>query len=359
MAWLNPATWTIVDTLQGQNKSAPTQGGGYTGPQGEKGFSPLTTKLSSYKGATPQPAAQYEAANYSTGGAGNVATTQQNIDLVNSLFGAKKAGLQGQLGTVDAQYGASQARIGNQYQTKFNDLQENLSLGKRNLGESRNTVNEERARSLQDIRDKLQSQSMGYANQLGTMGAGDSSAAGLVNTALSGMASKNRGAVQENASGQLTTIDNQEENLTREYQRNARDLESWKQEQLSNLATQIMQTKQQIQQAIAQADADQASQLAQYDASYTQQAIAALQNLQNTYAAQSAALADRYNNALAPQSIQINPTLQQYAVKPIDEGTLRNLEMPTAVNPEAEAQAILRKKQEEEQANAILNPVIA
>lgn len=358
MGW-NPANWAIVDKLQGQNNKPQ---GGYTGPQGETGARSLTTTLSPYKGSAPQPIAQYEATgstNYSSGSAGNVATTQQNIDLVNSLFGSKVAGLQSQLGTLDAQNQASQARIGNQYQTKLNDLQENLTVGNRNLDMSRNKVNESRARSLQDIRDKLQTQSMGYANQLGTFGAGDSSAAGLINTALSGMASKNRGDVQQNASDQLTTIDTQQADLKREYDRNTRDLEAWKQETLSNLATDILQKKQQIQQAISQADAEKAQQLAQYDASYTQQAIQALQNLQNQYAAAATEMQNRYFNALAPQSISIDPRLGQYDVKPIDAGTLRDIGQVTPVNPEAEAAALLRKRQEEEAANAILNPTIA
>lgn len=282
--------------------------------------------------------------------------TYQNPDLVRALFGAKRSGLQSQVGVLDAEHEASQARIGNQYQTKYNDLSENLAVGKRNLGESRNVVNEQRARSLQDIRDRLSSQSMSYANQLGAMGAGDSSATGLVNSSLAGMASKNRGDVQENASGQLRTIDTQEENLTREYTRNVRDLDTWRQQTLSDLATEIVKTKQQVQQAIAQANAEEAQQLAQYDASYTQQAIAALNNLQNTYAQQANALSERFRNALAPQSIRISPELQQYEVKPIEAGALRSLEMPEAVNPESEALAILRRREEEEQ-NALLNPI--
>lgn len=62
MAWSNPATWTIVDKIQGQNKGNTyardtggggggggggwgTNVGGYTGPGGERGASPLTTTI--------------------------------------------------------------------------------------------------------------------------------------------------------------------------------------------------------------------------------------------------------------------------------------------------------------------------
>ena len=118
-----------------------------------------------------KPLAQYAPSGYAAGSAGATASSTQNIDLVNKLFDAKVSGLQGQLGVLGDQQDASEARIGNQYTTKWNDLQENLALGQRNLGESRNQVNESRARSLQDVRDRLQTQMMGYANQLGAMGA--------------------------------------------------------------------------------------------------------------------------------------------------------------------------------------------
>ena len=43
MAWNNPATWTVVDNIQGQNKPKARGAGQYTGPGGEQGYSPLTT----------------------------------------------------------------------------------------------------------------------------------------------------------------------------------------------------------------------------------------------------------------------------------------------------------------------------
>lgn len=303
-----------------------------------------------------QTTAQYGGGTgYSAGSAGATASSTQNIDLVNKLFDAKVSGLQGQLGVLGSQQDASEARIGNQYTTKWNDLQENLALGQRNLGESRNQVNESRARSLQDVRDRLQTQMMGYANQLGAMGAGDSSAVGQINTGLSAMASKNRGDVQENASNQLNTIDRQQESLVREFERNKRDLDSWRQETLSNLAMEIMQTKQKIKEAIAQADAQRAQQLADYDASYTQKAIEALGKLEALYSSNAKDLSAKYRNALAPQTIKIDPALQRYAVQKIDAGELRDLAMPEQANPEAEAIAIMRKREEDAQ-NALLQP---
>ena len=82
------------------------------------------------------PIAQYAPTGYSAGSAGATTSSTQNIDLVNKLFDAKVSGLQGQLGVLGEQQDASEARIGNQYTTKWNDLQENLALGQRNLGES-------------------------------------------------------------------------------------------------------------------------------------------------------------------------------------------------------------------------------
>jgi hypothetical protein len=308
----------------------------YPSPTANEGGSTLAA-TSTYDPVAAQAAAQKAA--------------EQN--LVNQMFDTKVAGLQSQYDSLAPQEQSAQLGISNQFTTKSNDLSTARAQGDRNLNMSRNQVNEYRARSLKDIRDNLLNQSMSYNNQLGAFGAGDSSAASQIQRALSGLASKNRGNVVSDASNQETQINIKQEDLATAFQQNMRDLNAWRQNSLAELANKFMTQRQQIQQAMSQADVDRAQQLAQYDQSQTQVAIERLANLENMYRTQATQISDFYKNYFAPKDISIAPELQQYQVNPISAGELRNLGSvkPVAENPNT---AAIRKFEEEQQKSSIL-----
>lgn len=283
------------------------------------------------------------------------AAEQRKIDYINAQFNAQKAQYNSQLRALDPQRDAAEGRILNQYTTRSNDLKADYAKGQRNLTTSRNTIVGERERGLDSIRRQLQQQAMSYGNQLGAYGAGDSSAAELINTAIAGGAAKNRGNLLTNTSQQLTSVDTQEKDLEDSFNRNVRDLGVWKQQTLSDIADRFLAQKQKIQVALQTADAQRANQLAQLDENLTNEAIAKLNQLEALYNRQANQLVARYRNALAPSNIKIDEALQDYEVKPISAGQLSAIETPEPVQSEDPLAAILRRREEEELAAGPLN----
>lgn len=298
--------------------------------------------------ANPAQNPQNDQSGAYTGGNGSVSTSQVNKDFVNKGFDSQIAGLQDKLRILDPQRQAGEVQLQNQYQTKFNDLNTSHAQGMRNLNMAEQQVQDSRVRGLDDLRRQAEQMSMGYNNQLGAYGAGDSSASQLLNRAVAGLTNKNRSNVLRNASDQATKIGIQKQDLQTSFDQNKRDLDAWKQNSITDLYNKYADEKAKIQQEMASADAQRYQQLAQYDAAYTQQALDALARIQQQHTQNANDLISRYQNMFAPRELSIAPELQQYTVKPIDAGTLGNISMPGAVNPESDAQMALRKRLDEQ-----------
>lgn len=276
-----------------------------------------------------------------------------DINLINQIYNTQKTGYQTQLGTLGSQQSNANARVMDQYNTRSTDLADNRSRGLRNLTSAQQNVDEQRIRSLGDIRDSLQRQSMSYNNQLGALGAGDSSAAGMINMALSGLASKNRGSVMDNASDQTRAITTKRDDLEVDYGKQVRDLGSWKNNSLTQIAQDYMSKRQAIESAMAQADAAQAQALAAEDASYRQQAIQALQNVENMYRTQADQINSFFTNYTVGNNIGLNANNLDYTVNPIQAGQLRNVGQVQQYGASPATVAAQKKYEEDQQSNIL------
>jgi hypothetical protein len=253
-------------------------------------------------------------------------STGSKVDpnFVNQAYDTKIAGLQSLYDTLNPQQDAASLQVNNQYQNQSNAMQSQQAQGHRNLDMAQNQVDTSKAHSLNDLRNQVATMGMSYNNQLGAYGAGDSSAAGMIQQALSGQASKNRANVMNNAAQQGQAITMQGQDLDTEYHNNIKSLDDWKAASLNDIATKFLQQRQAIQQQMVGANADRYQALAQADASYTQQAIQQLSQLEGVYRQNAQDLVGRYQQMTAP-GMSVNPALQQYAVQPITPGQLSGL----------------------------------
>ena len=248
----------------------------------------------------------------------------QYADFTNKAYDTKIAGLQSVYDTLQPQEDNARLNVNNQWQNQANTLQSQKAIGDRNLNMAADQVEAGKVKSLADLGRQIQSMGMSYNNQLGNYGAGDSSAAQLIQRALSGMASKNRANVMGSASQQQTQIGLQRGDLETEFGNNMKSLEDWKNSSLNDIATKFMQQRQQIQQQMAGANADRAQALAQIDNSYVNMAMQALGNLENQYRSAASELVSKYQNMAAPNA-QISANLQQFAVNPIEAGKIAQM----------------------------------
>lgn len=305
----------------------------------------LNDYFTQYNSLLNQPGPTGTPTNVASGGASGANT---NPDFINQAYNTKIAGLRSVFDTLNPQQDAATLNVNNQYQNQSNSLQGQLAIGQRNLGLAGQQVQDSKAKSLDDLKRQVQTQGMSYQNQLGAYGAGDSSANGLIQQALSGMASRNRGNVLENAGQQQQGIDLQGQDLNTEFQNNLKSLDDWKSSSLNDIATKFLQQKQAIQTQMQSADADRYQALAQADASYTQRAIQQLAQLEGIYKQNATDLVTQYQQIQGPNA-QINPALQQFAVKSITPGQIGQLgQLPgVSTNTDPTPLAVRRNFQDE------------
>lgn len=288
-------------------------------------------------------AATYNPSRVVGGIGGGGGTTAQQADFVNQSYDTKIGGLRSILDTLNPQQDVANANVLNQYTNQQNTLKSQQAIGERNLNLASDQVQAGRVKGLADLGRQVQTLGRSYANQLGSYGAGDSSATGLINQALSGMASRNRSDVVGNASQQQQSIDLQRGDLGIEMENNMKMLDDWKSSTLNDIATKFTQQKSAIQQQMINADADRYQALAQLDASYTQQAINQLAALEGQYRQSATDLIGQYQNMQGP-NVGIASNLQQFAVQPISAGRIQQLSMvPTASSGNQPASAALRR----------------
>jgi hypothetical protein len=325
------------------NPSAPVRR--YSAPR--PGNTGTNGSYSGYSVVDSQPYYDSYGRAYSSAAQAEAADRAQKAGFINQVFDKKKNMFQIQMDSLNPQEEAGRGNIANQFNSKMNDLNLGLERGKRNLDSSRQVVNEDRSRGLQQLRDQFNQQSMSYNNQIGAMGAGNSSAAQLINIALGSETSKNRGGVMRDASRQLNEIDTRQKDMEVDFENNRKELDNWKNTSLSELAIKFGDMRRQLQSEMANADFERAQQLAQLDVNLTNAALAALGNIENQYRASANSLADQYKNMFAPKDIALKPELQQYLTQKIDPGQIERMAMPEDVQRMQE-EALIRKKLEEE-----------
>lgn len=275
-------------------------------------------------------------------------TSGINPQFVNQSYDTKIAGLQGIYDTLDPQQNAANLNVQNQYTNQNNALQSQQAIGQRNLGIASQSVQDQKVKSLADLTNQVQTLGRSYQNQLGAYGAGDSSANGLINQALSGMASKNRANVMGSAADQGRQIDLQGQDLNTEFQNNVKTLDDWKNSSLNDIATKFLQQRQAIQQQMIGANADRYQALAQLDSNYVNQAISQLSALEGQYRQSSQDLASQYQNMQSP-NVSIPSQLQQFAVNPISAGQISQLSsVPNVSSGNQPTAAALRKPFEQD-----------
>lgn len=300
--------------------------GAFTGGSTVPGLQVLGSPQSGVQGNTYSNPYGYNGGAFTapTGAAGGGRTYGSYDDYVNQSFDTQIGGLQNIMNTLQPAQDAATLQATNNYQNQRNALDTGKAQGERNLQFASDQVKQQKARSLGDILNQLQSASFSYGNQLGAMGAGSSSATGLINQALGGKASRNRGDVLNNANTQDQQIGFQQADLNNDYQVNLKSLDDWKNSTLNDLANSFAQQKLSLQQKIAGAQGQKAQYLAEQGKAIDQAALDSLAALQGQYQQYSNDLISRYQNPMAP-AVAINPALQQYQVQPITPGQLQGL----------------------------------
>lgn len=251
-------------------------------------------------------------------------TQSQSPSPAAAQYDTQISGLTDIMNTLPVQQAGAESGINSQYGNQRTALDTQKAQGVRNLDFAQNQVETQRAQSLRDLGNMLKQHVSSYNNMLGAYGAGNSSAAGLIGTALTQQVSRNRGDIQRGTSDQLTGIGFQRDDLQNSYDTGVKSLDDWKKNSLAEIAQKFAQQKLELQQKIAGATGDKAAYLQSVGQNINQQAIDALSALQNQYKTYAQSLVDQYSQTAAPAAA-IPQNLQQYAVRPVTAGSMAGL----------------------------------
>lgn len=312
---------SALQTLQGglatgggfQGTSPALQGGGIN----LQGSSPNLQPTASPINAAFRPAAPASKAVAPAPATGSGVSSSSGINSPGYL-----QGLQNEYGSVIAN---AQRQIPF-YQNYMNTLQgaavnqagqqtadeNNTFTAANNAYNTQNQATQNQAKlSLAELADQIHGQNQGLINQLGTLGAGSSSALGTGQTALAKVQNTNRADIQQQAGANTAEISAAQQSLLQQHQSNLDQIAQYKTNTLNNIIGYYTPMIQNAQTAMHQAQGEEQRLAAMYNLNaLTQQAGGALQNLDNTVGALTQKSLSQLSapESLSPINVKAAPT---------------------------------------------------
>jgi hypothetical protein len=243
----------------------------------------------------------------------NTPGTGSGWSAYNNAYNTVTGGLQDQLSSIPSYRDADVAAYNGLYNAGQSGLEAQHQTGLTNLGIGQTQLDTQRTQGIRNLGNSLRTALNGYQNQIGVMGAGNSSAAPLIGYALSQQGNREMGDLNNQYNTQQTGINSQGASLEANFNAQKQMLDAQRNQALEQIATRYSAQQDALQQAMKQAGAQQA----QYLAIYGQTALAnqAVQDLQ--------ALDQKYNNSVTDlhQSLmgaaqQPAPDISQYTGLP-------------------------------------------
>jgi hypothetical protein len=162
--------------------------------------------------------------------------------------------------------------------------------------------------SLAELADQIHGQNVGLINQLGTQGAGSSSAVGAGQSALAKVQNTDRANVEQNAGNNNAEISANQQSLLTQHKSNLDQISQYRTNQLQNILGTYVPLIQNINASMSQATGEEKARLAMYGQTITQQAGVALQKLDGDVNALSHAAVKQVSENLSKESVATAPT---------------------------------------------------
>jgi len=287
-----------------------SSGGGNSGGGNSGGIPPVD--MSKYQGWTDQNAINADWANtwqskmnQSSGGPDQ----GQIRNEISAGWDQYINSLNDQIGGLQSQRGAQEATIGSQYGQGVNQLNLQKEQGLQDLGKQKESAQQNQVKNLRDISSNIKNSFMAGNNYLGSMGAGDSSAANQYAFALTKMGTQQRSDVMQNTANIINDIQGRETNLNNVYNSEINNLGFERDQAINGVAQWFADAQNQIKQMQAQGQLNKSQDLANLSKDIYNQALKRLDDV-NSYAQQKQAALDQW---AINQSTNINQVKQNLA----------------------------------------------
>lgn len=172
--------------------------------------------------------------------------------------------------------------------------------------------------SLAELANQMRGQNQGLQAQLGSVGAGSSSAGLAGQQALAQEQNTNQANIDQQANSNITGAQTQEAGVNAVLQANLSQLNTYKQNQINQITNQYAQLQQQLATALQTAQGEEKARLAEFGQNLTGTAIQSLTNLNSQINSQAQSLINQGNTSAT--NLQNIPTAQ--AVNPIQTQNL-------------------------------------
>lgn len=244
--------------------------------------------------------------------------TQAQLDAaqrnaISNVYGQRITRLQDLANSLDPK---RQSAL-DQYMQGFNMntglLQDARDRGLRNLDVAAQNNDKNKQSSFQDIASGIRNSIGAFRNQLGTMNAGDSSAADMLAPyAFSRLQSQQRGNVLDTYNQNATQVDLARQDVEGDFTNQLNQMKFEKDTAVQGIIDRFAQIRQQISDEIATSDEARAFELANLGQQYTMRAMADIQSLDQQFQQAGQELAKKYQ-AMTPNVNSLQPTVNPQA----------------------------------------------
>jgi hypothetical protein len=231
---------------------------------------------------------------YSGGGGYSAPAVDPNAQVrsaINSSFDTQISGLRDLLNAVPTQQSRATQQVNNYFGTNRSALESARTQGLNNLSAAETRTLNDRDVAVRRLSEMGRNSLQAFNNQLGTFGAGSSSAA------LSGAdaVGKDQQRIRSDIFGQvqdnLTQIDLAEQGVESDFNIQLSQLRTWRDNSMLDIAGKYEDIQRQIKQQIAGAEPQRQLALAQLSQEIASSAVSALQDVEGTYQSQMSGIA--------------------------------------------------------------------
>lgn len=279
---------TVSGLLQGGGLGIMQGGGGGANFQSASSPSPLsnpgaTLSLAKPLGATQSPIQQASAASSPTTTAASGINSPGYLQGLKDEYGSSISNAERQIPFYQNYEGTLQNNATTQAAQQTSDENNNFNSANSAYDTQKQAVGSQEKLSLAELADQIHGQNQGLINQLGTLGAGSSSAVGAGQGALAKVQNTNRADIQNQAGANTANISAAQNSLLTQHQANLDQIASFKTNTLNNIIGYYTPLIQNAQTAMHQAQGEEERLAAMYGLNaITQQATGALASLDNT-----------------------------------------------------------------------------
>jgi len=258
--------------------AAPGGGGGLFSGQGGN---PVTAALANvHPGAAPGQVAQT-----TTGGATGLGGTQLNAPLyvqgIQQEYGAQLANAPQAQQILTSQSQAQQQQYNDAAAAAIANAQQQNAGNQAYLQNQINSTQQGQTLSLSELAQQIRAQHQGLGAQLGAVGAGSSSAAGLGNQGLAQEQNTQRANIQQQAGASITGLQTQQGAQTADTNTLIQGYKKTAADQVATVQTNYAQLMNQLSVALNQAQGEEKARLAEFGQSLTNAANTSLTNIES------------------------------------------------------------------------------